>query len=73
MESTVQETLQQTRRTIFNQLNSLDQFILSRWAYSIGEPIITDPEYTVLLNAVKSEYPNSEYVNRSWSSDPCPV
>lgn len=22
---------------------------------------------------MKSEYPNSEYVNRSWSSDPCPV
>ncbi len=56
-----------------NQLNDLDKFILARWAYSVGEPIISDAEYTQLLRAVTAEYPDSEYVNRSWSSDPCPT
>lgn len=70
---TAQEMLQQTRLTTYRTLSSLDQFILSRWAYSIGEPIITDAEYTVLLNAMVELHPDSPYVNRSWSSDPCPV
>lgn len=54
-------------------LNDLDKFILSRWCYSIGQPIMSDAEYTVLLNLIKSTMPDNEYVQRSWSSDPCPV
>jgi len=50
-----------------------ERYILSRWMYSIGRPIITDAEYTVLHNFMLSSYPSDEYVNRSWSSDPCPV
>ena len=53
--------------------NILDRFIIARWQYSIGEPIITDSEYTLLLNTITKEYPDNEYVHRSWSSDPCPV
>lgn len=53
--------------------NVMDRFIVSRWMYSIGEPIISDAEYTQLLNAVTAQYPDSEYVHRSWSSDPCPI
>ena len=54
-------------------LNSRDKFILARWTYSIGKPIYSNAEYTLLLNAVKAANPNDEYVNRSWSSDPCPT
>lgn len=57
----------------FRKLSSIDQFIISRWAYSIGEPIISDAEYTILLNTIRSEYPTSVYLTHSWSSDPCPV
>jgi len=55
------------------QLNDLDKFVYSRWAYSVGEPVISDAEYTVLLNTIASLYPENEYVKRAWSSDPCPV
>lgn len=55
------------------QLSDRDLFILSRWAYSVGKPIITDAEYTALLQYMQSVNSNDEYVNRSWSSDPCPV
>ena len=57
----------------FRDLSSRDKFIAARWAYSVGAPIISDAEYTLLLDYMKSAYPNDEYVNRSWSSDPCPT
>lgn len=49
------------------------KFIIARWAYSVGKPIISDAEYTTLLRYFESTRPDWEYVNRSWSSDPCPV
>ena len=51
----------------------MDRFILARWFYAIGQPIYTDAEYTYMLDACKAKYPDSPYVQRSWSSDPCPV
>ena len=48
-------------------------FIVSRWAYSIGKPIIPDDEYNNLLRMFQKTKPDWEYVTRSWSSDPCPV
>lgn len=53
--------------------DKLKQFILSRWFYAIGQPIISDAEYSALLSYCKSNYADSPYVQRSWSSDPCPV
>jgi len=54
-------------------MTDLVKYIIARWAYSIGQPIITDAEYTVLDRAMKVNYPNNPYCNSSWSSDPCPV
>lgn len=54
-------------------MNDLEKFIIARWMYSIGEPIMSDSEYSLLHAAVAVEYPDSEYLTRSWSSDPCPV
>lgn len=54
-------------------MNDLTKMIIARWMYSIGEPIISNDEYNLLLEKVKKEYPDNEYVHRSWSSDPCPV
>ena len=53
-------------------MSELEKFILSRWAYSVGQPFISDAEYNMLLSYMKEKYPDNEYVNRSWSSDPCP-
>lgn len=49
------------------------KFIIARWAYGLGRPIMTDAEYTTLLRYFESTKPDWEYVKRSWSSDPCPV
>lgn len=54
-------------------LSDKDFFILARWTYSIGQPIMEDAEYTQLLDAMTAMSPDDEYVNRSWSSDPCPT
>lgn len=55
------------------QLSDKEKFIIARWAYSVGEPIMSDAEYTTLLRMMQSTVPDDEYVTRSWSSDPCPV
>lgn len=54
-------------------MTDFEKYIIARWAYSVGEPIITDAEYTVLHNAMMHKYPQDPYCDRSWSSDPCPV
>lgn len=53
-------------------MNDYEKYIIARWCYSIGRPIITDAEYTTLHNYISKLYPEDDYVNRSWSSDPCP-
>lgn len=49
------------------------KYMISRWAYSVGSPILSDAEYAILDRAMKRQYPNNPYCQRSWSSDPCPV
>lgn len=56
-----------------NDLDTLNKFIVVRWAYSVGEELIPNSEYTQLLNTVQATHPDSEYLQRSWSSDPCPT
>lgn len=58
---------------VLNKLNEREQFVVARWAYSVGQPIISDAEYTVLLRYMEATFPDDEYVQRSWSSDPCPT
>ena len=50
-----------------------DLYIVSRWAYSISESIIDDAIYNMLHQSMLQQYPDWEYTNRSWSSDPCPM
>lgn len=57
----------------YSDLSLMDKFIFSRWTYSIGEPVITNDEYTRLLRAFKENYPDSPYSTQSWSDDPCPT
>jgi hypothetical protein len=35
--------------------------------------MFSDAEYTYMLRTMQALYPNDEYVQRSWSSDPCPM
>lgn len=56
-----------------NITNDYDKFIIARWAYSVGQPIISDNEYMILQDLIRSRNPEDEYVNRAWSSDPCPT
>lgn len=48
------------------------RFIVARWAYLMGEPIISDPEYDALEREYKMTYPESEYSQRGWAYDECP-
>lgn len=50
-----------------------ETYILARWSYSVGQPIYSDAEYNVMHSAMKDLYPDWEYVNRTWSEDPCPT
>lgn len=54
-------------------MTDLEKYIIARWAYSVGKPLITDAEYNILHQLICEKYPNSEYTKRSWSSDPCPA
>ncbi len=54
------------------ELSPRELFIYSRWAYSMGESVITDEEYSRLVSYMQTEYPNDPYVHRTWSDDPCP-
>ena len=51
----------------------LDKYIIARWCYAIGENFIDDIEYKCIEEKIKEEIPDNEYVNRSWSDDPCPI
>lgn len=50
-----------------------EKYIVARWAYSVGHPIMSDAEYNVLDSSMKSLYPDWEYATRTWSDDPCPA
>jgi len=54
-------------------LTLLEKYIIARWCYAIGEETIGDVEYNSIHNKLKEEFPDNEYVNRSWSDDPCPI
>lgn len=51
----------------------LDDYILARWCYAIGESGMSDPEYNELHAHLLKEIPDNEYVKRPWSEDPCPI
>lgn len=57
----------------FNDLSPYNKYIVSRWAYSVGKPVISDAEYQILRDTMKQMYPTDVYVTRTWSDDPCPV
>ena len=56
----------------YQHLSDFDKYKVARWAYSVGQPIISDAEYNILDRVVKELYPNAPICSRSWSSDPCP-
>lgn len=53
--------------------NKEDLYIIARWTYSLGKEIITDEQYAELHEYIKAMNVLPEYVNRTWSEDPCPV
>lgn len=53
-------------------LSEREQYILARWAYSVGESLISDAEYSKLHHYMATIYPDDPYVKRTWSEDPCP-
>lgn len=55
-----------------SNLSEREQYILARWAYSVGEPVISDAEYSRLQHYMQVTFPEDPYVIRTWSEDPCP-
>lgn len=54
-------------------MTDFENYVIARWAYSVGKPIMPDARYTILDRVMKSMYPDNEYTKRTWSEDPCPV
>lgn len=52
-----------------------DIFILARYTYRIGEPILDDKSYEKLLNMVKKHRPDYliPYLERTYDDDPVPI
>jgi len=50
-----------------------EKYIIARWCYAVGEDYISDMEYRYIEDQLKATDPDDEYINRSWSDDPCPV
>lgn len=55
------------------EMSLRDRYIIARWAYAIGVDYMSDMEYRNVDDMMKTQYPDDEYVNRSWSDDPCPI
>ncbi len=55
-------------------MNLEDKYILSRWAYSVGEPLpdMSDADYNNLHRYMRDQKLLPDYTERAWSSDPCP-
>ena len=51
----------------------LEEYIVARWMYSIGKEIMDDASYNKLHKLIVLSGELQDYVNRSWSSDPCPI
>lgn len=49
-----------------------ERYIVSRWAYLMGEPIISDIEYDKTERQFKLLYPDDIHSNQPWSFDECP-
>ena len=52
--------------------NEKHRYILARWCYLMGEPLISDIEYDALERKLRSENPGEEFYFQSWSFDECP-
>lgn len=50
-----------------------EKYIIARWCYGLGEDYISDMEYRQIEDELRAENPDDEYINRSWSDDPCPI
>lgn len=64
-----------TLQEILKSKRLADIFILSRYFYRIGEPIISDELYEKVLNAINHFRPKEliAYLNRTYDDDPVPV
>lgn len=55
-----------------NIVDPRERFIVARWAYLVGKPIMSDPEYDDLERFMKQNFPLDPYCSRPWSFDECP-
>lgn len=65
-------TLTEAARILVDNNRLLDTFILSRYSYRIGEPVIDDKTYDNLERYVKTTFPKSEYAHQTYDDDPIP-
>lgn len=54
------------------QMSRNELFILSRFTYRVGEPIISDSDYDLIEKQIKEEGILNEYTSRTYDDDPIP-
>lgn len=52
--------------------DNYDRYVVARWCYLMGEPILSDIEYDKLERWFKEEYPDDVHSKQAWSFDDCP-
>lgn len=52
--------------------NKYERYIVARWAYLMGKPILSDIEYDAIEREFKKEYPDDIHSKQPWSFDECP-
>lgn len=53
--------------------NMYDRFLIARWTYLMGEPILSDIEYDKLEKEFRDKYPEDIHSKQGWSFDECPI
>lgn len=49
-----------------------DAFALIRYAYRIGDPVVTDKDYDAFESAFRENFPGSMYATQTYDDDPVP-
>lgn len=64
--------LAEAAQQLINTRRLEDAFAIMRYAYRIGDPIISDAGYDDFERKFKQRYPESDYTKRTYDDDPIP-
>jgi len=61
------------KKELMSSNNFMDIYVLARWGYKVGEPLLNDDVFDVFEEKLKKLNPDLEIFNTSWSEDDEPI